>query len=245
MLNKTLALLLSLLLCSACTHTTRSLWGSRIQYGSFNETIDALFISEDDAALVFLGKNYHYIFAADPLFVHAYRYSAGKNIRYSAEDATLDTDTGKARVTLRMQLDRNPDDIRLLQELHALADATQTASGTLLPTLQRHTLQKNIAALQQALKQSGANQAPPLNLELLLYGTTYQASQEVNQAATRFAAPHKIRVWTTSSRRSSLPERIALTPVAIAADGVLTVGAVALAAVAITTLVILDPELKK
>lgn len=245
-MKKTIALLMLIVLsCSACTQTTSDLWNGKTRFESLTETVNGIFITEDDASLVFIAQNYHYIFKADPLFVHAFRYTGDKNIQYSADSASINGDKATTRVTIHMQLDPAGSDTVLFQELHDIASETLANPDATPSPSSRRDLRNNIIALQQALEHQTEGEASPAHLKLQLDGKIYQASEEVNSAATRFETAYEIPVTVSSYRRTSLAGRVALTPVTVAADGALTVGAVVLGTIFIAAVTIIQPDIKK
>lgn len=241
-MKKTVSLLLLIVfLCSACTETTGNLWRGEFRSENFNETISGLFISDDDATMVFIGDRYHYIFPAEPLFVHAFRYNGNKNLQYTTQRAYINSDRGTARVMLYMQLLPTDNDIQLLEQLHSLANTHLENSDS-----NHHSqLTKNISSLEQAL-QAQTNTDPdtkPIRLSFELKGQFYQASEEVNAAAARLESTHEVSVTQSYHYNYPLAGRIALTPVTVAADGALTIGAVVLGAVLIPVIVIAQPRI--
>ena len=245
-MKKTVALLMLIVLsCSACSQTTSNLWDTKITFENFNETVKGIFITEDDDSLIFIAENYHYIFKADPLFVHAFRYPGSKNIQYSAEHARINGDKGTASVTIHMQLDPASSDGALFQNLYNIASEVRDNPGAATPSSNRRKLAGNIAALQHVLEQPAENGLLPVQLKLPLDGKIYQASENVNNAATRFETAYEIPVTVSSRQRKPLAVRIGLTPVTVAADGALTVGAVALGTAFIAAMIIINPDIKK
>lgn len=241
---KKILILLLVLTSAACANSTTSLWQKRSLYTPFQESIHAIYISEESEQILFFGTQHHYVLQADPLFQYTLHYGAEKDVQYSVNSATVYPETGKALVSFSIKLEPGKNTNTFLAGLHEVA-TEQLASWANQPRTAQHiAYTRAIHGLEQAMENK-ADPTTATELKISMHGKFYQASHIVNQAVTPLQIPFQLQINQVEYTRKPLPVRIALTPFSVASDGVLTVGAIALGVTAVTILAITQPDIKK
>lgn len=205
-----LLLIMTLTFISGCTQTTQGLWKD----SNYHERIDRFLATDDGRQLVFVGRKHHYIFDNDSSLREVLLWKHRGLLRTQISNGFTLKTKGNVSGTLNIICKCGNATDQKIKELRSFGFSTNGQT--------RHYKSSNIIE--------------PYTIKIRLNGKRYATGNLDFRNYYRFKHAYNIKI-KEPFKNGEVERKVLLTPIAIAADGIATIGYVGLHAIALPFIV--------
>jgi hypothetical protein len=174
---------------------TTALWQKSYDTKTYNDSIESFLMTEDGKKIIFISHDYHYILNSNPALSFLLTHKNEVHVDYQLQKGEYTS-----------------FDNRIFANFHAHLDLNQTNKQ-----IQEEAFSHHYGTLNKESNQ--------LNYYFNLEGTRYKSNTVINEKLTKFDQPILLSIKEQNEINSivNTVTNIALTPLALAADGTATV----------------------